>query len=118
MGTKKTLVRKLPQLQNKTVRIINFKPNDQPAGALYHSNKILKITNYIKLFNYIFIQIVLARHCLINFRGTVRLANNMHQHSTRHVANNSVILKQSQTQFYGIFSIEYQTASSWNTLQN
>ena len=42
----------------------------------------------------------------------------MHHHHTRYAANNSVILKQSQTQFYRIHSIENQAAPFWNTLQN
>ena len=79
------------------MRIINFKPNNHPADALYHSNKILKITDYIKLLNCMFAKNVLARHCLSNFQGTLRLAKNMHQHSTRHATNNFVILKQSLT---------------------
>ena len=63
---------------------------------------LLKITDHIKLLNCIFVKNVLPRHCLSNLQGDSRLANNIRQHSTRHVANNSVILKQSQTQFYGI----------------
>ena len=43
------------------MRRINFKPYDKPADALFHSNKILKITDYIKLFNCIFVKNVLAR---------------------------------------------------------
>ena len=62
----------------------------------------LKITDHIKLLNCIFVKNVLPRHCLSNLQGDSRLTNNIRQHSTRHVANNSVILKQSQTQFYGI----------------
>ena len=42
----------------------------------------------------------------------------MHQRHTRYAANNFVILKQSQTQFYQIHSIENQAAPFWNTLQN
>ena len=100
------------------MRIINFNSDDHPADALCHCNKILKIIDYIKLLNCTFEENVLARDCFGNFRRTFKLANNMHQHCTRHAANNSVILKQSQTQFYGIHSIEYQAASFWNMLQN
>ena len=114
------MVRQLLQVQNKEMRILNFKTNDYPTDELYHCNKILKITDYIKLLNCMFVKNALARNCLSNFQGTLKLANNMHQHHTRHeavAANNSVILKQPQTQFYRIhYSIEYQAAS--NTLQN
>ena len=114
------MVRKFLQLQNKAMRTINFKTNDHPADELYHCNKILhiRITDYIKLSNWIFVENVLAKDCLSNFKGTFKLANNMHQYYTKHAANDSMILKQSQTQFYGIHSIEYQAASFWNNLQN
>ena len=43
----------------------------------------------------------------------------MHQHSTIHAANNSVILKQLQAQLYEIHSIECQALaeSFWNTFR-
>ena len=93
--------------------------NDHPADELYHCKKILKITDYIKLLSCMFVKNVFARNCLSNFQGTFKLANNMyHQHHTRHAANNFVILKQPQTQFYRIHSIEYQAVLFRNTLEN
>ena len=85
------------------MRMINFKINDHPANDFHHCNKILKNKDYIKLLNCMFAKNVLARNCLSNFQGTFKLANNLHQDHTRHAANNSVILKQPQTQFYGIY---------------
>ena len=117
-GQKETIVRKLLTIQNKALRIINFKPFDHPADPLYHSNKILKITDYIKLLNCMFVKDVLSGNCLSNFEGTFKLATNIHQHRTRHSTNNAVTLKHSQTQIYGIQSIEHQAATSWNALQN
>ena len=88
------------------MKIIKFETNDHPADALYDCNKILKITDYIKLLNCIFV------------KNIHQIANNMHQHCTRHATNNSVKLEQSQTQFYGIHSTEYPAVSFLNTLQN
>lgn len=65
-GDKKTMARKPIQLQNKAMRIINFKPNDHPADALYYCNKILKIMDYIKLLNCMLVKNVFGRHCLSN----------------------------------------------------
>ena len=64
---KETMVRKLLQLQNKAMTIINFKTNDHPADELHHCNKILKVTGYIKLLNCIFVKNVVARNYLSNF---------------------------------------------------
>jgi len=65
-----------------------------------------------------FVKDVLSGNCLSNFEGTFKLATNIHQHRTRHSTNNAVTRKHSQTQIYGIQSIEHQAATSWNALQN
>ena len=43
-----------------------------PADALYHSNRTLKIMDYIKILNCMFVKNVLPRHfnLLSNFQGT------------------------------------------------
>ena len=50
------MVKKALQLQDKAVRTINFKANDHPVDELYHFNEILKITDYIKLLNCMFVK--------------------------------------------------------------
>lgn len=80
-------------------KISNFKHNDHSTDALYHSNKILKITDYIGLLNFMFAKNALARGCLSNFRGAFRLANNTHHLCTRHAAKVSVILKNHKNRF-------------------
>ena len=117
-GQKETITRKLLHIQNKALRIINFKPYDHPADSLYHHNKILKITDYIKLLNCMLVKEILAGHSLSNFQGIFQLAANTHHHNTRHADKNTVALKQRQTHTYGTYSIEHQAASNWNTLQN
>ena len=65
-----------------------------------------------------FHQIKVSWDCLRNFRGTFKLANDMHPHHIRYAANNSVIIKQSKTQFYVIHLTKHWAASFWNTLQD
>ena len=42
------LFNKLTKLQNKTLSLNNFKPSNNSACTLYHTNKILKIGDFIK----------------------------------------------------------------------
>ena len=44
-----TILRKLEPLQNKAMRIINFKNNEYNVNEFYETNKILKIADYCKL---------------------------------------------------------------------
>ena len=48
-----TILRKVELLQNKALRIINFKNNEYNVNELYKTNKILRIADYIKLLNFI-----------------------------------------------------------------
>ena len=55
-GQNNTILRKLEPLQNKALRIINFKNNEYNVNELYKTNKILKIADYIKLLNCLFVR--------------------------------------------------------------
>ena len=48
-GQNEAKIKKICELQDKTLRIINFKPKNHPVSELYKSNEILKLTDYIKL---------------------------------------------------------------------
>ena len=104
-GQKEIFVRKISGLQNKAMRIINFKPFTYPVDELYSSNKILKITDYVKPWNYntnvlyiirtydssmvkrincIFIKKVLNEISLEPFHHYFHKQNDNHGHRTRH----------------------------------
>ena len=58
MGAKRK-IKKISELQDKALRIINFKPINHPMLELY-KNKILKLQDYIKLLNCMFVKDLLA----------------------------------------------------------
>ena len=59
-GQNNTILRKFEPLQNKALRIINFKNNEYNANELYKTNKILRIAD--KLLNCLY----LMYHSTIN----------------------------------------------------
>ena len=59
-GQKENQIKKISELQDKALRIINFKPINHPVLELYKNNKILKLQDYIKLLNCMFVKDVLA----------------------------------------------------------
>ena len=117
-GQKGNTIKKLSEIQDKAVCIISFKDKSYPTNDLYHNNEILKITDYIKLLNCLFIKSILWNNHLPIFENSFKKASETHSYSTRHATANSVFLLQSQTDQYGEFSITYQTAYTWNDLQN
>ena len=58
------------ELQDKALRIINFKPKNHPVSELYKSNKILKLTDYIKLLNCMFVKDTLSTNQIPIFNNT------------------------------------------------
>ena len=117
-GQNEIVVRRLQPLQNKALRIINFKPFDYDANELYKENKILKLTDYIKLLNCIFVKEVLTKTSLKIFHSKFRQTSTTHLHNTRHSTRNAAQLTQSNTDFYGIQSIKHQATLDWNNLQH
>ena len=57
-GQCEDLVNKISAIQDKAIRIINFKPKNYPAEKLYQSNKILKLRDFARLINSIYVKSV------------------------------------------------------------
>ena len=59
-GQNQSILNKIQPLQYKALRIINFKPDNFDTAELYKKDKILKISDYIKLLNCLFVRDVLT----------------------------------------------------------
>ena len=117
-GQNENCLKKLSSLQNKAIRIINFKQQDFPINELYYANGILKIKDYIHLINFLFVRDVLSNESLEVFSNYFTKSDDFHDHMTRHSSRHSVIMELSNTNSYGSFSIRNETASSWKFLQS
>ena len=117
-GQNENCLKMLSSLQNKAIRIINFKQQDLPVNKLYNANGILKIQDYIHLINFVFVEDVLSNESLEAFSNFFTKSDDFHDHMTRHSSRHSVIMEHSNTLLYGSFSIRNKAASSWNFLQS
>ena len=116
-GQNQSILNKIQPLQDKALRIINFKPNNFDTAELYKRDKILKISDYIKLLNCLFVRDVLTGSSIPAFQTYFTKSENIHQHNTRHATQNSVALAERNTNLYGIKSIQHQSILIWNQLQ-
>ena len=105
-------------MQDKVVWITNFRANNYDVGELYKNGKILRISDYIKLLNCLFVRVVLTNSSVPPFQNYFIKSENLYQYNTRHAKQNSVILIQWNTDFYSIKSIHHQAATTWNKLRN
>ena len=108
---------KIQPLQDKALRVIHFKANNHDARDLYKNDEILKISDYIKMLNCLFVRDVLAKSTIPPFQNYFNKSENLHHHNTRQAKQNSVILTQRSTDFYGIKSLQHHSALAWNKLK-
>ena len=87
-------------MQNKILKRIHFKPNDETVNPLYHKSNILKFNDYVILHN------------------TLIAVTNIHEHNTRNATQKYLSLPLTNTNKYGINSIKYQSISAWNMFVN
>ena len=99
-GQKENQIKKISELQDKALRIINFKPINHPVLELYKNNKILKLQDYIKLLNCMFVKDVLAGNHIPVFEYVFMKTSETHRHRTRYSLRNTVVLPQYKTENY------------------
>ena len=83
-GQNKGKIKKISELQDKAIRIINFKPKTSPVAELYKNSRILKISNYIKLLNCMFVRDMLTDTQIPAFKHNFKKTREIHTHNTRH----------------------------------
>ena len=116
-GQNEAKIKQISELQDK-LRIVNFKPKNHPVSELYKSNEILKLTDYIKLLNCMFVKDTLSANQIPILNNFFKKNNEIHRHNTRRTSRNTVELPQPMTESYGRYSVCLQAGTTWNNLQN
>ena len=117
-GQNEAKIKQISELQDKALRIVNFKPKNHPVSELYKSNEILKLTDYIKLLNCMFVKDTLSANQIPILNNFLKKTNEIHRHNTRRTSRNTVELPQPMTESYGRYSVCLQAGTTWNNLQN
>ena len=117
-GQNKKYLEKLSTLQNKAIRILNFKQHGHSVVELYNTNGPLKIKYYIDLLNCLFVKTALSNESLPAFSKYFERSYNLHNHTARQATLNSVKIYHMNTQSYGYNSVRNKSASTWNFIVN
>ena len=108
--------RKIEQLHDKALRIINFLAKGTSINDTYENSKILKVQDYISPQN-----ALLMKDCfdeqlpklLINY---FKKTNTQRKHSTPSASKNCVFISNVCTDTYGRNSVKFQSTQVWNEL--
>ena len=109
---------KISILQNKILKRIHFKPNDETVNPLYHKANILKFNDYVILQNFLFAYDHSHNTLPLSLQNIFTPVTNIHEHNTRNATQKYLSLPLANTNKYGINSIKYQSISAWNMFVN
>ena len=107
-------VSRIIRLQNRALRIINFADYRSPKEILYRQTNILKFADNIQVSNFLFVHDCLNGNIPSCLENTFAKQNNIHSYMTKASIQNQVTLPRSRTEQYGIQSITFQSATTWN----
>ena len=110
-------LRKLVELQEKALRIINFLPDTASLKDIYINLKILKLTDYIALQNALLIKHFFNEELPRPLNEHFKKLNHQHRHAARSSTLSSIFIPKVYTETYGKNSIKYQSTKLWNHLQ-
>ena len=106
---------KLQNIQNKAIRIINFKWREDPVAPLYYKSKILKLEDHIKLTNCLLAYNQQNKNLPAAFESFLTPISEKHSYNTR-TSKLNLNIQQTNTKTYGTNSMKSKTATSWNEL--
>ena len=116
-GQEKTaLFRRIENLQDKALRIINFLPNNFPISPTYEKLNVLKLRDFISLQNALLVKNCLEKNIpppLQNYFQKVPT-----RQTTRSSSKNCVRIPTVETATYGTNSIKFKSINIWNEFQH
>ena len=107
---------RIQRIQNKAIRIINFAKFDDSSDPLYQKSKILKISDHVKLQNFLYVHDSLKGVLPKALKNSFQIAAELYEHDTRAASQCKIALPKARTQNYGIHSIKYKSPAIWNTM--
>jgi len=107
-------VTEVTKIQNKTLKIINFKSREDPCNPLYASSKILKFKDLITLNNSMFVFDKVNNILPEAFSEYFTSFHEIHHHNTRGALEQKINFPINRTVKYGSESIITRSIRDWN----
>ena len=104
-------------LQKKVVRAIAFKNLSSPSIPLFSDVKILQVYDLLNLKLLSFVYESLNKTSPVCFQNLFDSLTSVHRYNTRQASKGDIFMTQKSTLQYGLRSIRYSGAKSWNEIQ-
>ena len=99
------------------MKIIKFLPNDAPVTKTMKELKILKLKDFIRLQNILFVKDSLTNKGMASFNKIFQQSTITRDQNTRSASSFQLRKQDFKTEKYGRFSIINKCLSDWNQLQ-
>ena len=107
-------LKRIENLQNKAIRVLNFANLKAPSNPLYKESNILKFTDNIKLLNFMYVYDCTRNEVPSVLQNNFTPISNIHTYNTRSAIQNQMSVPKVNTQIYGVQSINFQSVKLWN----
>ena len=104
------------QIHENAIRIMFFKPKNEPTNPLFWKLKIIKFKDILAYNNCIFVHDQLNGNLPKSFNKFFTTAPAQHNYNTRGSYNNTTIKSITHSVIYGINSVKQRAASDWNAM--
>ena len=113
---RKQTTKEIEQIQEKAIRIMSFKPKNDPTNPLFRNLKIIKFKDILAYNNCISVHDQLNENLPRSFNKSFSTAPAQHNYNTRGSRNNTIIKSITNAVIYGLNSVKHRTASDWNAV--
>ena len=107
---------KICKLQNRALRTINFEGPRAESNNLYAGNKILKLEDFIKLNNCLFIHDHIHKNLPECFENYFLTLNSLYFERTKNAKLGCIFVPFKNSTKYGLNSITHQSLLTWNKI--
>ncbi len=103
-------------LQKRIIRAIAFQSYLSPSSPIFNDLKILKLHDLFQIKLLSFVYECVNKISPVCFHTYFQSIKSVHQHNTRQASKNDIFLTQKNTLQYGIRSVRFTGAESWNSI--
>ena len=109
-------MKEIEHIQEKAIRIMSFKPKNEPTNPLFRNLKIVKFKDILAYNNCIFVHDQLNENLPESFSNFFMTAPAQHNYNTRCSRNNSITKSITNSVTYGLNYVKHRAASDWNAI--
>ena len=109
-------IKDIETIQEKTIRILNFKSKNDSVNPLFKNSKIMKMKDILTFNNCLVVYDQINEDMPFSFEDLFSTSENQHSYNTRGRKNNTIVKTLPNSTTYFLNSVRHRAASKWNEI--